>query len=156
MRLFPTALRRDKYYYRIYCVGLNTVFASVLPLLSLLYLNMRTVAQLRKMAETMSSCVSPPPSTAATSFAGNGVVAGGGLSRGSKAVVVQRAGRDSAEALIGLRSNTGNNQGPQKRHSQRSVSAKNGVYGRRQQSMELLEQGPSSKPALDSAKRLVR
>ena len=30
-------------YYRIYCIGLNTVFASIIPLLSLVYLNICTV-----------------------------------------------------------------------------------------------------------------
>ena len=40
-RIVPTALRTNQLYYNVYCVGLNTVFASVIPLLSLLYLNTR-------------------------------------------------------------------------------------------------------------------
>ena len=38
-----TWLRRNPLYYQFYCVGLNTVFAHVFPLLSLLYLNIYTV-----------------------------------------------------------------------------------------------------------------
>ena len=42
-RILPTALHTNQLYYNIYCVGLNTVFASVIPLLSLLYLNTRSL-----------------------------------------------------------------------------------------------------------------
>ncbi len=42
-------LRRNVYYYRIYYVGLNTFFAAVLPLALLLFLNVRTAAELFKM-----------------------------------------------------------------------------------------------------------
>ena len=37
---------------RIYYVGLNTLFASVLPLALLLFLNVRTAAELFKMGNT--------------------------------------------------------------------------------------------------------
>ena len=38
----PTDLRRNVYYYQIYYVYLNTIFASILPLLFLLYFNINT------------------------------------------------------------------------------------------------------------------
>lgn len=38
-----TPLRQNHYYYLIYILGLNTAFASVTPLLSLIYLNICTV-----------------------------------------------------------------------------------------------------------------
>ena len=41
-----TYLKHNRFpcrYYRIYCIGLNTVFASIIPLLSLVYLNICTV-----------------------------------------------------------------------------------------------------------------
>ena len=36
-------------YYQVYCILLNTLFATVLPLSSLLYLNVRTVKELAEM-----------------------------------------------------------------------------------------------------------
>lgn len=47
--VLPTKLRISSYYYKIYCIGLNSVFASVIPLASLFYLNICTVIALRKM-----------------------------------------------------------------------------------------------------------
>ena len=38
-----TALRNNQWYYRIYCMGLNCIIATVLPLVLLLYLNIYTV-----------------------------------------------------------------------------------------------------------------
>ena len=38
----PTSLRRNLYYYQIYYVYLNTIFASILPLLLLLFFNINT------------------------------------------------------------------------------------------------------------------
>ena len=38
----PTNLRRNLYYYQIYYVYLNTIFASILPLLLLLFFNINT------------------------------------------------------------------------------------------------------------------
>ena len=38
----PTDLRRNLYYYQIYYVYLNTIFASILPLLLLLFFNINT------------------------------------------------------------------------------------------------------------------
>ena len=38
----PTGLRRNLYYYQIYYVYLNTIFASILPLLLLLFFNINT------------------------------------------------------------------------------------------------------------------
>ena len=47
----PTSLRLNKYYYKIYYVFLNTLFASVLPLLLLLILNIKTAHELFKMGQ---------------------------------------------------------------------------------------------------------
>ena len=46
----PTDLRRNVYYYQIYYVYLNTIFASILPLLFLLYFNINT-AKVRRLLE---------------------------------------------------------------------------------------------------------
>ena len=43
MEIKSTELRQNMWYYRIYCIGLNTLFSSAFPLLSLLYLNVYTV-----------------------------------------------------------------------------------------------------------------
>ncbi|TRY77986.1 hypothetical protein TCAL_14009 [Tigriopus californicus] len=51
----PTSLRMNKYYYRIYYVFLNTLFASVLPFVLLVYLNIRTALALFKMGEGLES-----------------------------------------------------------------------------------------------------
>ena len=45
-----TSLRRNPYYYQIYYVYLNTLFASVLPLSLLLFFNIRTAQELVKMS----------------------------------------------------------------------------------------------------------
>jgi hypothetical protein len=42
-----TELRRNPYYYKYYYVYLNALFASIVPLLTLLYLNISTVRALR-------------------------------------------------------------------------------------------------------------
>ena len=42
-KIEPTLLRNNSLYYKIYGICLNTVFASIFPLLSLLYLNIYTV-----------------------------------------------------------------------------------------------------------------
>lgn len=47
--LTPTRLRRNPYYYKIYCVIINTVLASILPLLALMFLNISTVTALSRM-----------------------------------------------------------------------------------------------------------
>ena len=39
----PTDLKRNPFYDKIYNVGLNTMFASIIPFLSLLYFNVYTV-----------------------------------------------------------------------------------------------------------------
>ena len=49
LRVLPTDLRRNRLYYQVYCIGLNTLIGTFLPLLSLLYLNIRTVMELRTM-----------------------------------------------------------------------------------------------------------
>ena len=51
MEIKPTELRSNPVYYRIYYVHLNTIFASLIPLVSLLYLNIATVKALKKMVE---------------------------------------------------------------------------------------------------------
>ncbi|XP_059084165.1 uncharacterized protein LOC131881343 [Tigriopus californicus] len=49
LEIKPSELRQNALYHHIYCIGLNTVFASLIPLLSLIYLNICTVIALRKM-----------------------------------------------------------------------------------------------------------
>ena len=46
-----TWLRNDPLYYRIYCIGLNTVFATVIPFVLLLYFNVKTVLALSTMGK---------------------------------------------------------------------------------------------------------
>jgi hypothetical protein len=48
LRVLPTSLRKNVYYYKIYYVYLNTFFASVLPLGLLLFLNISTAIELIK------------------------------------------------------------------------------------------------------------
>ena len=43
MEIKSTELRQNSWYYRIYIIGLHTLFSSAFPLLSLLYLNIYTV-----------------------------------------------------------------------------------------------------------------
>ena len=43
LEIQPTSIRQNRLYYKIYCIGLNTLFGSVAPLLSLIYLNICTV-----------------------------------------------------------------------------------------------------------------
>ena len=38
-----TELRRNPLYYKIYCIGLNTLMSSAFPLISLCYLNIYTI-----------------------------------------------------------------------------------------------------------------
>ena len=45
-----TSLRRNPYYYQIYYVYLNTLFATVLPLSLLLFFNINTAKELIKMS----------------------------------------------------------------------------------------------------------
>ncbi len=54
-----TELRKNKLYYGIYCLGLNTTFAAVIPLLSLIYLNICTVLGKPRSLCTAKGC---PPS----------------------------------------------------------------------------------------------
>jgi hypothetical protein len=49
-----TSLRRNPYYYQIYYVYLNTLFASVLPLVLLLFFNINTAIELIKMSRLES------------------------------------------------------------------------------------------------------
>ena len=44
-----TEVRRNPYYYTIYCVALNTCFATLLPLTALIYLNCMTLRALRTL-----------------------------------------------------------------------------------------------------------
>ena len=39
----PTDLRMNSVYYKIYCLACNSILASIIPLLSLFYLNIRTI-----------------------------------------------------------------------------------------------------------------
>ena len=54
LRVLPTSLRKNVYYYKIYYVYLNTFFASVLPLGLLLFLNISTAIELIKMSRQES------------------------------------------------------------------------------------------------------
>jgi hypothetical protein len=44
-------------YYKVYCIGLNTFFASLLPMGSLLFLNVSTVITLRQMGRQQEAVV---------------------------------------------------------------------------------------------------
>jgi len=46
----PTDLRMNSFYYKIYCVFINSALASFLPLAALLYLNISTVKALKNMS----------------------------------------------------------------------------------------------------------
>ena len=46
-----TWLRRDPTYYRLYCIGLNTVFATLVPLLTLMFFNVSTVRALHRLGK---------------------------------------------------------------------------------------------------------
>ena len=46
-----TEIRRNPYYYTIYCVALNTCFATLLPLMALIYLNCMTLRALRRLGK---------------------------------------------------------------------------------------------------------
>ena len=48
--LMPTNLRMSSFYYKFYCVFLNSTLASFLPLAALLYLNTCTVKALKNMS----------------------------------------------------------------------------------------------------------
>ncbi|XP_071743570.1 G-protein coupled receptor daf-37 isoform X2 [Lepeophtheirus salmonis] len=67
LRLEATPMRENVLYYRIYFIGLNTIFASILPLASLLFLNVSTVKALRKMSRQEELLINdvviqaPPP-----------------------------------------------------------------------------------------------
>ena len=50
-----TSLRRNPTYYRLYCVGLNTFFASLFPLLALTFLNIRTLMALRQIGRAATA-----------------------------------------------------------------------------------------------------
>ena len=54
MKVIPTALRKNEYYYKIYYVYLNSIFASILPLALLLFLNISTAIELIKMSRQES------------------------------------------------------------------------------------------------------
>ncbi len=64
-----TALRRNPIYYNVYCVGLNTCFATLLPLVALLFLNIATLRALRLLGKAASTST--------------GVLSGDDLRRGS-------------------------------------------------------------------------
>ena len=45
-------MRANKLYYKIYFIGLNTFFASILPMFILIYLNTSTIVALYKMGHS--------------------------------------------------------------------------------------------------------
>ena len=49
-KIETTELKSNVFYDKIYCIGLNTLVASVFPLLSLLYLNIYTISGKYPMA----------------------------------------------------------------------------------------------------------
>ena len=55
LQVQPTKLRSNPLYYRLYYVHLNTIFASLIPLISLLFLNIATVRALRKMVKVSNN-----------------------------------------------------------------------------------------------------
>ena len=54
LKVHPTELRKNAYYYKIYFVYLNTFFASLLPLTLLLFFNISTASELIKMSRLES------------------------------------------------------------------------------------------------------
>ncbi|XP_059095876.1 uncharacterized protein LOC131890532 [Tigriopus californicus] len=50
-----TALRRNPVYYQLYCVVLNTFFASLFPLLALIFLNIQTLMALREIGRQVEN-----------------------------------------------------------------------------------------------------
>ena len=50
-----TEIRRNPYYYTIYCVALNTCFATLLPLAALIYLNCMTLRALRSLVSQQTN-----------------------------------------------------------------------------------------------------
>ena len=56
-RMAATWLREDPLYYNLYCLGLNTVFATAVPFLLLLYFNVSTVIALTRMGARVSEGV---------------------------------------------------------------------------------------------------
>lgn len=54
LKVIPTSLRKNEYYYKIYYVYLNTLFASIIPLALLLFLNITTAIELIKMSRQES------------------------------------------------------------------------------------------------------
>lgn len=63
LEVTPTALRRNVYYYQIYYVYLNTLFASVLPLALLLFFNISTAIELIKMSRLESRALAAQASS---------------------------------------------------------------------------------------------
>ena len=59
VELVPTDLRINSIYYKLYCVFLNSILASVLPLAALLYLNVCTVRALKKMSSSRRRDIFP-------------------------------------------------------------------------------------------------
>ncbi len=51
LRVDTTWLRRDPTYYRVYCIGLNTVFATLIPLVMLTFFNVSTVRALNRLGK---------------------------------------------------------------------------------------------------------
>lgn len=50
-----TDLRRNRYYYSIYCIWLNLVFATVIPFVLLLFFNINTVLALKRLGKQVSA-----------------------------------------------------------------------------------------------------
>lgn len=59
LTIVRTALRANRMYYKIYLIGLNSFFASLLPMFSLLFLNVSTVIALHKMCRQQDAVVLP-------------------------------------------------------------------------------------------------
>ena len=49
----PTHLKQNQIYYNTYCIGINTIFASLLPFLALMFLNISIALELRSKKVTI-------------------------------------------------------------------------------------------------------
>ena len=67
-----TSLRRHPTYYQAYCVGLNTFFASLLPLVTLVFFNVGTLAALGRVGRQQQATKRASAAASAASSQGAG------------------------------------------------------------------------------------
>ncbi len=70
--IIATPLRQSQLYYEVYCIALNTIFACVFPLMSLIYLNICTVVALNNMGAEVGSMTNTAQNTRATTEEADG------------------------------------------------------------------------------------